>query len=89
MIKVCARCGIEFEVMNNAKYCEDCRWFAQRDNARRWQAAHRDYYREYGRRWREEHPEQVHEYKRRWYELQKLKLIREILSAVKEAADRD
>ena len=42
MIKVCARCGIEFEITHNAKYCEDCRWFIRRDNARRWWAAHRE-----------------------------------------------
>ena len=42
MIKVCARCGVEFEVKNAAKYCEDCRWFVKRDDNRRWDAAHRE-----------------------------------------------
>ena len=105
MIKKCVRCGAEFEARSsNAKYCLDCRVDVQcehkkryrrkhpdyyREYNRRWHKEHFDYYREYLRRWREEHLEQTREYNRRSRERQKLKLIREILSAVKEDADRD
>ena len=105
MIKKCVRCGAEFEARSpNAKYCLDCRVDVQcehqkryrrkhpevyREHSRRWRTEHLDYYREYSRRWRKEHPEQAREHSRRSRERQKLKLIREILSAAKELTDRD
>lgn len=94
MIKKCVRCGAEFEARSpNAKYCLDCRVDVHhehhREHSRRWRTEHLDYHREYSRRWRKEHPEQAREHSRRSRERQKLKLIREILSAAKELADHD
>lgn len=60
-IKLCEKCGSEFETKTNAKYCPTCG-----NNER-----------EYKRRYREEHREQIREYDRQRYEQQRLKRERQ------------
>ena len=72
MIKPCQRCGILYQSVGNMKYCVDCRPIV---------------YNERDRRYRERHRERFNANHRKYYRRQKLKLIREILSA--EAVKRD
>ena len=95
MIKICARCGIEFESRRSV-YCEDCRQIRHFEYANRYKRTHREQINEYERRYRKTHRDKINEYQRRYYETHreqtneyqrryrekiKLKLIREILSA--------
>jgi len=79
MIKVCARCGIEFEG-RRAVYCPDCREIRAKEYQRRWREANRDKLYKRQRRWREANRDKVNEYAHRQRERAKLKLIRAILS---------
>lgn len=82
MIKPCKRCGILFRDCGGAKYCKVCGYELELERLRERQ-----------RRYRERHREQLRErnreYQRKCRRRRKLKLIREILSAVKEALNRD
>ena len=80
MIKICARCGIEFESRRSV-YCEDCRQIRHFEYANRYKRTHREQINEYQRRYRKTHRDKINEYQRRYREKIKLKLIREILSA--------
>lgn len=72
MIKVCARCGVEFEVTTGgAKYCEDCRWFVLRDNARRWYAAHRELMNQRHKEWYAAHRELINQHRKEHYRRKK------------------
>ena len=93
MIKVCKRCGILYQAVGNMKYCVVCSYEVEREYQtewhRRWREANRDKAREHDRRYRERHRERFNANHREYYRRQKLKLIREILSAAKELVERD
>lgn len=88
-IEACERCGILYEAHGRAKYCTVCRYEARLERNRKYYYRHREHYDEYRRQYRKVHREQICEYLRRYRERVKLKLIREILSAVKEAVNLD
>ena len=75
MIKRCARCGKQINVrQSNYKNCAECRPIAKRER----NAA---YFALWGKRNREKHLKHAREAMRKDRRNQKLKLIREILSA--------
>ena len=75
MIKTCKHCGQDFDSNGTrAKYCPACRVKVRREHGRQHYQKNR------------EHLLEVH---REYYYRQKLKLIREILSAAKEALNRE
>ena len=92
MIKTCQRCGILFRAVGNMKYCVVCSYEVEREyqteRQRRWREVNRDKAREYDRRYRERHRERFNANHREYYRRQKLKLIREILSATATVLNR-
>lgn len=69
MIKICKRCGHEFDARTyNTKYCDDCRHEAYLEWRRRYYQICREKQLTYGRRYYEEHREQRLEYRRRRYQ---------------------
>lgn len=96
MIKTCQHCGILYRAFGNMKYCVVCSYEVKveywRKQSRRYRETHREqwreYQREYRRRCRKSNPEKIREYEREYYRRQKLKLIREILSATATVLNR-
>lgn len=87
MIKPCKRCGILFQAYGSMKYCAVCSYEVKLEYHREYHRRHRAEYLERERRYRANRRECYREYWRQYYRRQKLKLIREFLSA--EAVKRD
>lgn len=68
MIKICQRCGCEFDGYHNRKFCDECRTATKTEAARRYRETHREQCNERSRRYNSEHPEVVREAVRRWRE---------------------